>query len=157
MVEPAPKFYRLSVGKKVRLKGAYIIECTGFDRDENGNVTTVYATYDETTKSGSDSKVKVKATIHWLTCKYAQKVKVRLIENLTLSNKTKDGEYEFNPNSLQVLENAYVEQGVNYNFDERYQFIRNGYYCLDPDTTPQKLVFNRTVTLKDRYNPTLKS
>ncbi|MDD2445882.1 MAG: glutamine--tRNA ligase [Clostridia bacterium] len=157
MENPVSKFYRLSVGKKVRLKGAYVIECTGFDHDENGNISTVYATYDKTTKSGSENKVKVKATIHWLACKYAQRVEVRLIDNLTLSSKTSNGEYEFNPDSLQVLENAYIENGIDFNFSERYQFIRNGYYCLDQDTTPQKLVFNRTVTLKDRYNPALKS
>ncbi|MBR4407211.1 MAG: glutamine--tRNA ligase/YqeY domain fusion protein [Clostridia bacterium] len=147
---PVPKFHRLYVGNKVRLKGAYIIECTGFDEDENGNVTTIYATYDPATKSGSDCNVKVKGTIHWLNQKHAKKVEVRLYENLTLGReRDENGEYTFNPNSLTILENAYVEDGITYTAEERYQFIRNGYYCLDSDTTPEKLVFNRTVTLKD--------
>ena len=147
---PVPKFHRLYPGNKVRLKGAYIIECTGFDEDENGNVTTIYATYDPATKSGSDCNVKVKGTIHWLNQKYAKQVEVRLFENLTLSSRRdENGDYEFNPNSLTVLENAYVEDGVNYNMEERYQFIRNAYFCLDSDSTAEKLVFNRTVTLKD--------
>ena len=147
---PVPKFHRLYVGNKVRLKGAYIIECTGFDEDENGNVTTIYATYDPATKSGSDCTVKVKGTIHWLNQKHAKQVEVRLFENLTLGReRDENGEYTFNPNSLTILENAYVEDGITYTAEERYQFIRNGYYCLDSDTTPEKLVFNRTVTLKD--------
>ena len=147
---PVPKFHRLYVGNKVRLKGAYIIECTGFDEDENGNVTTIYATYDPATKSGSDCTVKVKGTIHWLNQKHAKQVEVRLFENLTLGReRDENGEYTFNPNSLTILENAYVEDGITYTAEERYQFIRNGYYCLDSDTTPDKLVFNRTVTLKD--------
>ena len=147
---PVPKFHRLYVGNKVRLKGAYVIECTGFDEDENGNVTTIYATYDPATKSGSDCTVKVKGTIHWLNQKHAKQVEVRLFENLTLGReRDENGEYTFNPNSLTILENAYVEDGITYTAEERYQFIRNGYYCLDSDTTPDKLVFNRTVTLKD--------
>ncbi|MDD4816288.1 MAG: glutamine--tRNA ligase/YqeY domain fusion protein [Clostridia bacterium] len=148
--EPIPKFHRLFVGAKVRLKGAYIIECTHFDQDENGNVTCVYATYDKDTKSGTDCGVKVKGTIHWLNQKYAKKVEVRLLENLTLvAEKDANGDFMFNPNSLQVLESAYVESTVDYKPEERYQFIRNGYYCLDKDTTAEKLIFNRTVTLKE--------
>lgn len=147
---PVPKFHRLFVGGKVRLKGAYIIECTGFDEDKNGNITTVYATYDSATKSGTDCGVKVKGTIHWLNQKYAKQVEVRLFENLTLgTEKDENGDYKFNPNSLTTIENAFVESGINYTFEERYQFMRNGYYCLDKDTTADKLIFNRTVGLKD--------
>lgn len=150
MESPVKGFHRLSVGTKVRLKSAYIIECTGFDKDENGNISCIYATYDKNTKSGADgSNVKVKSTIHWLNSKHTTNVEVRLLENLTLETKNENGDYEFNPNSLQVIKNAYVESGINFDFKERYQFIRNGYYCLDIDSTDKNLIFNRTVTLKD--------
>ena len=155
--EPNPKFYRLYVGAEVRLKGAYIVKCTGFDKDEDGNVTTVYAEYEEGTKSGSDCQKKVKGTIHWVNPKHAQKVEVRLFENLVDEESQEEVEgqehatenFKINPNSLTVLENCYVESDVEFNFEDRYQFIRNGYFCLDKDTTPQKMVFNRTITLKD--------
>lgn len=149
MKEPVPKYHRLYVGNKVRLKGAFIVECTGFDEDENGNITTVYAKYDPETKSGSDCTVKVKGTIHWLNANHAKKIEARLFENLTLDEESVDGDYVFNPNSLTVLDNAYIEDGIEFNFDDRYQFMRNGYYCLDKDSTDEKLVFNRTVTLKE--------
>ena len=155
--EPNPKFYRLYVGARVRLKGAYIVECTGFDEDENGNVTTVYANYIEGTKSGSDCQIKVKGTIHWINPNHAVKVEARLFENLVDEDSQEEVEgqehatdnFKINPNSLKVLNNCYVEDGITYTKEERYQFIRNGYFCLDKDTTPEKLVFNRTITLKD--------
>lgn len=155
--EPNPKFYRLYVGARVRLKGAYIVECTGFDEDENGNVTTVYANYIEGTKSGSDCQIKVKGTIHWTNPNHAIKVEARLFENLVDEDSQEEVEgqehatdnFKINPNSLKVLNNCYVEDGITYTKEERYQFIRNGYFCLDKDTTPEKLVFNRTITLKD--------
>lgn len=155
--EPNPKFYRLYVGARVRLKGAYIVECTGFDEDENGNVTTVYANYIEGTKSGSDCQIKVKGTIHWINPNHAIKVEARLFENLVDEDSQEEVEgqehatdnFKINPNSLKVLNNCYVEDGITYTKEERYQFIRNGYFCLDKDTTPEKLVFNRTITLKD--------
>ncbi len=155
--EPNPKFYRLYVGARVRLKGAYIVECTGFDEDENGNVTTVYANYIEGTKSGSDCQIKVKGTIHWINPNHAIKVEARLFENLVDEDSQEEVEgqehatdnFKINPNSLKVLNNCYVEDEITYTKEERYQFIRNGYFCLDKDTTPEKLVFNRTITLKD--------
>ena len=155
--EPNPKFYRLYVGARVRLKGAYIVECTGFDEDENGNVTTVYANYIEGTKSGSDCQIKVKGTIHWINPNHAIKVEARLFENLVDEDSQEEVEgqehatdnFKINPNSLKVLNNCYVEDGITYTKEERYQFIRNGYFCLDKDTIPEKLVFNRTITLKD--------
>lgn len=160
MEEPAHKFFRLYKGNKVRLKGAYIIECTGFDKDKDGNIT-VYATYDENTKSGSDSQVKVKSTIHWLNQKHAKKVEVRLIDNLVAdeSKELVEGQehavngFVLNPNSLTILNNSYVEDGVDFNFEDRYQFLRNGYFALDKDTTKDKLVFNKTIGLKDTYKP----
>ena len=155
--EPNPKFYRLYVGAKVRLKGAYIIECTGFDEDENGNVTTVYANYLEGTKSGSDCQIKVKGTIHWVNPNHAKQVEVRLFENLVDEESQDEVEgqehategFTINPNSKMILKNCYIEDDVTYTPEERYQFIRNGYFCLDKDTTEDRLVFNRTITLKD--------
>ena len=154
---PDPKFYRLYVGAKVRLKGAYIVECTGFDEDSEGNVTTVYANYLEGTKSGSDCTVKVKGTIHWVNPNHAKKVEVRHFENLVDEESQEEVEgqehatdnFKINPNSLTILKDCYVEDDVTYTMDERYQFIRNGYFCLDKDTIENNLVFNRTITLKD--------
>ena len=145
------------VGAEVRLKGAYIVKCTGFDQDENGNVTTVYAEYEEGTKSGSDCTKKVKGTIHWLNPKYSKLVEVRLFDNLVDEESQEEVEgqehatdnFRINPNSKIVLENCYVESDVEYTEEDRYQFIRNGYFCLDKDTTAEKMVFNRTITLKD--------
>jgi len=160
-IVPPPKYHRLYVGNKVRLKGAYVITCTGYDVDENGKVTTVYAEYDKDTKSGSGSEVKVKGTIHFVNEKYAKKCEVRHFESLLLDEGTSSeravaDEYNINPNSLQVLDNAYVESDVDFNLDDRYQFMRNGYYCLDnKDSTEDKLVFNRVVDLKGSYKPTV--
>lgn len=156
-IVPPPKYHRLYVGNEVRLKGAYIVKCTGYDVDENGKVTTVYCEYDKDTKSGKEGVRKVKSTIHWINPKCAKKVEVRLFENLIAeeSAETVEGqenapeeEFKINPNSKIVIENAYVEADVNYTFEERYQFLRHGYFCLDKDTTDEKLVFNRTISLK---------
>lgn len=161
-ITPPPKYRRLYVGNEVRLNGAFIVKCTGYDTDDNGNVTTVYADYDPETKSGSNCAKKVKGTIHWLNQKHAKQVEVRLFENLTLPKEEASlaggkeqsaGEDEFNPNSLIVLNNCYVEDDVDYNETDRYQFLRTGYFCLDKDSTKDKLVFNRTVGLKDTYKP----
>lgn len=156
-INPPPKYHRLFVGNKVRLKGAYVITCTGYDLNENGSVKTVYAEYDKTTKSGEGSEVKVKGTIHWLNKNHAKKCEVRLFENLldeedegSTNERAVMNEYKINPNSLNIIDNAYVED-IEYNFDERYQFIRNGYFCLDQDTTNKKLVFNRIINLKDTF------
>ena len=158
MIVPVPKFRRLYPGAEVRLKGAYIVKCTGYDVDENGEVTCVYCEYDKDTKSGSECTRKVKGTIHWVSPKYAKNIEVRLVNNLIEEESAslvegqerapEDDEYKFNPNSLVVLDNAWVENDVEFNFDDRYQFLRNGYFCLDKDTTKEKLVFNRTITLK---------
>lgn len=147
---PEPKFHRLLIGNKVRLKGAYVIEVTHFDEDENGNAICIYANYDPNTKSGTANanNVKVKSTIHWLNAKHSQPIEARLFENLTLESEVQNGDYIFNPNSL-IIKHGYIESGLNLSFDERYQFLRNGYYCLDKDTTNDLPVFNRTVTLKD--------
>ena len=160
-VTPPPKYHRLYVGNKVRLKGAFIVTCTGYDLNEDGTVKCVYAEYDPTTKSGMNSEVKVKGTIHWLNEKYARNCEVRHFENLlaedeegsTNERAVAEG-FNINPNSKQVITNAYVESGIEFNHEERYQFIRNGFYCLDSvDGTNEKLVFNRVVDLKGSYKP----
>ena len=153
--EQQPKFFRLYPGAEVRLKGAYIVKCTGFDEDENGNVTCVYCEYDKDTKSGSNCQKKVKGTIHWLNAKYVKEAEIRLFDNLIdeESQEAVEGQeravedYKINPNSIITL-NGFVED-IDYDENERYQFIRNGYFCLDKDTTDKHLVFNRTITLKE--------
>ena len=157
---PPPKYRRFFVGNEVRLNGAYIVKCTGYDTDENGNVTTVYADYDPETKSGTNCAKKVKGTVHWVNKKHSKNVEIRLFENLTLpkdeslsgGKEQTAGEDEFNPNSL-IIKNGFVEDDIDYNEEERYQFLRNGYFCLDKDSTKDLLVFNRTVGLKDSYKP----
>lgn len=160
-VTPPPKYHRLYVGNKVRLKGAFIVTCTGYDLNDDGTVKCVYAEYDPTTKSGMNSEVKVKRTIHWLNEKYARNCEVRHFENLlaedeegsTNERAVAEG-FNINPNSKQVITNAYVERGIEFTHAERYQFIRNGFYCLDSvDGTNEKLVFNRVVDLKGSYKP----
>ena len=162
MVDPAPKYHRMYVGNEVRLMGAYIVKCTGYDLDENGNVKCVYAEYDKDTKSGSGCTKKVKGTIHWVNADESDEVEVRLFENLILPKEETElaggkeqsaEEDQINPESIKVIEKAYVEAGVDYNTDDRYQFVRNGYFCLDKDTTENKMVFNRVVSLKDSYKP----
>ena len=154
-ITPPPKYHRLYVGNKVRLKGAYVIECTGYDLNEDGSVKTVYATFDPSTKSGEGREVKVKGTIHWLNADHAKKCEVRLFENLlseedegSTNERAVKNEFLINPNSVKIIKNAYVED-LDFKPEERYQFIRNGYFCLDKDTTKDSLVFNRTVSLKD--------
>ena len=159
-VTPPPKYHRLYVGNSVRLKGAYVVKCTGYDLNEDGSVKCVYAEYDPATKSGMNSEVKVKGTIHWLNEKYATPCEVRNYENLlaeedegSTNERAVVNEYKINPNSIKVI-NAFVESGIDYNLDDRYQFIRNGFYCLDnKDSKADSLVFNRVVDLKGSYKP----
>ena len=157
--EPIPKFFRLFVGNEVRLKGAYIIKCTGFDEDENGNVTTIYATYDKDTKSGTEgANRKIKGTIHFVNPHHSKKVTCRLFENLVAEEDSESVEkneadtdgIRINPNSLTTLTNCYVED-IDFDKNERYQFVRNGYFTLDTDSTKDNLIFNRTITLKDSF------
>lgn len=161
-ITPPPKYHRLYVGNKVRLKGAYVVTCTGFDADENGKVTCVYAEYDKTTKSGGEnSNVKVKGTIHWLNERAAKQVEVRTFYNLladdedgSTSERADLGDIVINTKSVDINKNAFVESDVEYTIEDRYQFMRNGYYCLDAvDSKPEALVFNRVVDLKGSYKP----
>lgn len=159
-ITPPPKYHRLYVGNSVRLKGAYVVKCTGYDLNEDGSVKCVYAEYDPTTKSGMNSEVKVKGTIHWLNEKYATPCEVRTYENLlaeedegSTNERAIVNEYKINPNSIKISK-SFVESGIDYNLDERYQFIRNGFYCLDnKDSKADSLVFNRVVDLKGSYKP----
>ena len=157
--EPPKKFFRLSPGVEVRLRGGYFIKCTGVTRDEQGNVVEVHCTYDPATRSGNapDNR-KVKATIHWVSGEHALDAEVRIYENLFTREDPSDApegqdfHANLNPNSLEVIERAKLEPSVKGAAPERrYQFERLGYFCVDPDSTPDKLVFNRTVPLRDTW------
>jgi glutaminyl-tRNA synthetase len=157
MEVPAKKWFRLAPGAMVRLKSAYIVKCESFDKDADGNVTTVYCTYIPESRSGRDtSGVNVKGTIHWVCVQHAIQAEVRLYDRL-FSHENPGAEDNFteliNPNSLQIIQGAYLEPALkDANPDERYQFIRKGYFCLDNKlSTTGKPIFNRTVTLKDSW------
>jgi len=157
MEVPAKKWFRLAPGAMVRLKFAYIVKCEDFVKDENGNVTEIRCTYIPESKSGSDtSGINVKGTIHWVSAPHAKTAEIRLYDRLFTSETPDAEEGDFkdylNPESLTVLPNAYIEPALaDADLDGRYQFIRKGYFCLDKDSTADKLVFNRTVTLKDTF------
>ena len=159
MIDPPKKYFRLFPGNEVRLMNAYFVTCTGYDVDENGKVTEIRCTYDPETKSGSGFEGrKVKGTIHWVSASHAVPCEVRLYENIVDEEKgvyNEDGELNLNPNSLTVINNAYVEESLKETTEvEQYQFVRNGFFCLDSkDSKPEKPVFNRIVSLKSSYNP----
>ena len=154
MEEPPRKYFRLFPGNEVRLMSAYFVTCTGFEKDENGNVTVVHATYDPATKSGSGfCERKVKGTIHWVAAETAKQVEVRLYENIVDEEKGKlneDGSLNLNPNSLTILKNCYVEPALaEAKAYDSFQFVRNGFFCADcKDSKPGEPVFNRIVSLK---------
>ncbi len=165
MEVPPPKFYRLSPGKEVRLRGAYFIKCDEVIKDADGKVIELRCTYDPATRGGDapDGR-KVKATLHWVSAAHALEVEVRLYDRLlTVADpSTIDDDKDFldyiNPNSMEVLEKAYIEPNVKgAPAGTHYQFERLGYFTVDPDSTPEKLVFNRTVTLKDEWAKIQKS
>ncbi|WP_316850062.1 glutamine--tRNA ligase/YqeY domain fusion protein [Pedobacter agri] len=157
MEVPAKKWFRLAPGAMVRLKFAYIVKCENFVKDENGNVTEIHCTYIPESKSGNDtSGINVKGTIHWVSAQHAKTAEIRLYDRLFTSETpdAEDGDFKdyLNPESLTILPNAYIEPALtDADLDSRYQFIRKGYFCLDKDSTTDKLVFNRTVTLKDTF------
>ncbi len=158
-MENAPKdFYRLTPGgREVRLKSAYIIQCTGFDKDADGNITAVHCTYDPDTKSGTEGgNRKVKSTINWVDTKNAAKAEVRLYDRLfSIENPSayeKDFRELLNPDSLKVVEGCIVERSLaNAKPLEHFQFLKQGYFTVDKDSTPEKPIFNRTVSLKDNW------
>ncbi len=157
MEEPPKKYFRLFPGNEVRLMGAYFVTCTGCEKDENGNVTVVHATYDPETKSGSGFNArKVKGTIHWVAVPTAEKAECRLYENIVDEEKGKlnaDGTLNLNPNSLTVLPDCYVEPSLKTaKAYDSFQFMRNGYFCVDcKDSTEEHPVFNRIVSLKSSF------
>ena len=159
MIDPPKKYFRLFKGNEVRLMNAYFVTCTDYETDADGNVTTVYATYDPATKSGSGfAERKVKGTIHWVNAPTAVKATLRLYENLVDEEKgvyNEDGSLNLNPNSIEVRENCYVEPSLaNANPMDKFQFVRQGFFCADSkDWTPEKPVFNRIVSLKSSYKP----
>lgn len=157
MEVPAKKWFRLAPGAMVRLKSAYIVQCDSFVKDGNGNITEIHCSYFPQTKSGmDDGSISVKGTIHWVSAAHAAEAEVRLYDRLFTMENPMDAEGDFkdtiNPNSLEVIRAAYIEPSLTKaRLDDRYQFIRKGYFCLDKDSTENKLVFNRTVTLKDAW------
>ncbi len=159
MEEPPKKFFRLTPGKEVRLKGAYIIMCTGCTKDADGNVTEIQCTYDPDTLSGSaGSQRKVKGTLHWVSARHCVDAEVRLYDRLfAVENPSADTEHDFrellNPESLRVLPNAKIEPYLaqTAKVEDKFQFQRIGYFCVDSDSTEEKLVFNRTIGLKDSW------
>ncbi len=160
MVEPPKKYFRLYPGNEVRLMNAYFVTCTDYVTDAAGNVTEIHCTYDPETKSGSGfTGRKVKGTIHWVSVPHAVRVTARLYENLIDEEKgvynEEDGSMNLNPDSVKIMDNCYVEPAVaGAGAYDSFQFLRNGFFCVDyKDSTDDKLVFNRIVSLKSSYKP----
>jgi len=157
MENPPKKFFRLAPGGMVRLKSAYIIKCEEVIKDAEGKVTEVKCTYFPDSKSGSDTTgLKVQGTLHWVSVAQAISVEVREYDRLFKVEDPSSEEGDFkdyiNPDSLKVIGSAYAEPALKTaRFEERYQFLRKGYFCLDKDTSEERMVFNRTVTLKDAW------
>ncbi|MDP4213210.1 MAG: glutamine--tRNA ligase/YqeY domain fusion protein [Bacteroidota bacterium] len=157
MEEPPKKFFRLSPGKRVRLKSAYIIQCEEAIKDASGKITELRCTYLPESKSGADSSgLKVQGTLHWVSAPHAINIELRLYDRLfKVENPgSEDGDFKeyINPDSLQVLTHAVAEPSLrNAKFNQGYQFIRKAYFCLDKDSSEEKIIFNRTVSLKDAW------
>lgn len=157
MENPPKKYFRLAPGQMVRLKGAYIIKCESLVRDEKGTLTEVHCTYIPESRSGQDtSGIHVKGTLHWVNAATAVSAEIREYDRLFRVEDPSDEAGDFkdyiNPDSLKVVSTALAEpEMAKARFGERYQFIRKGYFCLDKDTSPSRLIFNRTVTLKDGW------
>jgi glutaminyl-tRNA synthetase len=157
MENPPKKYFRLSPGQVVRLKSAYIIRCENVVKDAGGEVTEIHCTYIPESRSGSDtSGISAKGTLHWVSIPHAVKIETRLYDRLFKLEDLSDAEGDFrehlNPESLQVLPVVYAEPAiVDAKAEERFQFLRKGYFCMDRDSISDKLVFNRTVTLRDMW------
>ena len=162
MEEAPKKFFRLGPGLSVRLKSAYIVKCHDFKKDENGNVTEVHCTYIPESKSGHDtSGVNVKGTIHWVSTLHAKTAEIRLYDRLFKVENPSSEEGDFkdyiNPESLKIITNVFIEPNLTHAEPGiAYQFIRKGYFTLDTESTPEKLVFNRAVTLKEAWSKEVK-
>ncbi len=157
MEVPAKKYFRLAPGQMVRLKSAYIIKCDEVIKDALGNITELHCTYIPESKSGSDvSGINVKGVIHWVSVSHALEVEVKLYDRLFTVEDVNKIEDDFknyiNPDSLKILPNVYAEPSLaNARAEDHYQFMRIGYFCLDVDATADKLIFNRTVSLRDMW------
>ena len=162
MLDPPPKYHRLTLGREVRLAGAYFVTCTDIITDDAGNITEVHATYDPVTKSGTGFTArKVKGTIHWVCAKNAVPIQANLYDYLFITDPVsstgqahaEDG-LRFNENSITIA-HGYAEPSISQaTEDDRYQFMRNAFFTLDPKaSTPDKPIFNRTVELKSSYKP----
>ena len=160
MEVPEKKYFRLFPGNEVRLKSAYVIKCTGCDKDENGNVIAVHAEYDTESRGGNTADGRrIKATIHWVDQNTAVDAEIRLYDQLFTIDEPDLADVNYldfiNKDSLVVIKDAKVEASLkNAGSDDRYQFLRVGYFCADnKDSSPEHLVFNRAVSLKDSYKP----
>ncbi|NLX79030.1 MAG: glutamine--tRNA ligase/YqeY domain fusion protein [Clostridiales bacterium] len=160
MIEPVKKYYRLYPGNEVRLKSAYIVKCTSYETDENGNVTCVHCTYDPETRGGNapDGR-KVRGTIHWVNAKDAVDAEVRLYDRLfKVENPADDSdglslEDKLNPDSLIILKGCKIEKDIlNAKVGQIFQFMRQGYFCIDKDSTEDNLIINRTVQLNSSWD-----
>ena len=165
--DPPKKYFRLAPGREVRLKNAYIIKCQSFVKDDKtGDILEVHCTYDADTKSGRPgAKRKVKGTLHWVSANHALKAEARLYNYLLLEEEQNNPEEEkdnflnrINPNSLEVITDCLVEPSLNNAATgDKYQFMRKGYFCVDPESKPGNLVFNRIVTLRDSWEKIIKT
>lgn len=160
MENPPKKFFRMTPGNEVRLKGAYIVKCTGCKKDESGNIEEIYCEYDPDTKSGMPGSMrKVKGTLHWVSARHCIDAEVRLYDrlfNVENASEVKDRDFHelLNPDSIKVVSNAKIEPFLAENATpgSHFQFQRIGYFTPDKkDSSPEKLVFNRTITLKDSW------
>jgi len=156
---PNKKYFRLAIGKEVRLKGTYYVTATSCEKDADGNVTVIHCNYDPETQGGqSPDGRKVKGTLHWVSAKHAKNAEVRLYDRLFNNenpcDETNGGGVlaNINPDSIRILKDCKVEAGVaDAKPGDNFQFLRKGYFCVDKDSTPEKLIINRTVTLKDTW------
>ena len=155
MEEPVKKFFRLAPGKEVRLKGAYIIECQSVVKDENGNITEIHCTYDPATKSGTGCQKKVKGILHWVEASTAVDMEVRLYDYLLKAedDETVDKDFlqQLNPNSLEVKAAKGEAAFRTTQAGDHYHFLRTGYFVTDKDSTPDHIVMNRTVGMRDTW------
>jgi glutaminyl-tRNA synthetase len=154
--DPPRKYFRLSPGKEVRLRYGYIIRCVGVEKDADGGITALRCTYDPDSKGDGADKKRVQATIHWVSAAHGLPAEVRLYDRLFTSERPGAGDTDFlaeiNPNALEVLRDCVVEPRLaGVPAETRFQFERLGYFVVDKDSTADRLVFNRTVTLRDQW------
>lgn len=164
MENPPKKYFRMSPGKEVRLKAAYIVTCTGCKKDADGNIEEIYCEYDPETRSGMPGSMKkVKGTLHWVSANHCKDAEVRLYDRLFMvENPSAETEKDFrellNPDSLKVVKNVKIEPYLAETCKpgDKYQFQRIGYFCVDLDSTADNIIFNRTITLKDSWAKEMK-